>query len=373
MLKSTRLDQLDFLRGFALITIILNHYSSFVVRAGYSGQIIPTLSSVGFSSSAPLFFMTSGLLIGLIYFNVRNQPSLIRISATLFNRAMMLLAMNCVLFVLVLATFSFAPHVLQEIFQLQSLGDQPYRWAYDAIALRYNLPLLDILNVYVLMMLVAIPFVWLANYSSSIALLMIIGAYLVAQFFPEFSLPGGNPWSTGRWVFNPLAWGGFFLGGLLAGRFNLHERLRQVAVSPARGRSLTCLLVLAYCILAIVFRLHSSGIIEVPATDKSTMQPVRLFHAILTFVMLLTLLFRYEGLRRFVSYRKAYESVVLVGKHSLHSFMATVALNYIMLLLWLQVGGVASYIGIGLAGVIALVFFAKVLEVLKSARAGKFD
>jgi len=373
MLKKLRFDQLDFVRGFALLTITVSHFTVFVSRAGYLGVKIPTLSSVGFSSSAPLFFMVSGMLLGIIYFNKRDNYNWLRLSSILLSRAVMILTMNCVLFVMVLAIFSFAPNPMEHIFQLQTLRSQPYIWAYNVFTLGYNLPLLDILNVYVVFMIVAIPFSWLTRYSVTAALLALLGAYFVAQTSPDFTLRGGNQWEDGIWSFNPLAWGGFFLGGMLAGRYNLHEKLRELAVSRARGRLLTVSLVLIYLACAVLTRLHWSGTINIPAIDKATMQPVRLFHALVTFLGLLAFLFRYEQLKQFPPYRLVYNSVALVGKYSLHSFMASVVLNYAMLLFWLQVGGTTAYIGIALVGMLALVLFASALNALKAARTGALN
>ena len=372
-MNNARVDQLDFLRGFALLTITLNHYSWFVTRAGYAGPAIPNIRSLGFSDSAPIFFITLGFLIGIIYCAATRPPDLIKVSATLFNRAVQLLAMNCVLFVIVLAMFSLAPVQLEQIFNLHSLQSEPYHWAYEVLALGYNLPLLDILNVYILLLLVAIPFAWLVRSRPKQGMVLVAAAYVFAQFFPHFAPRGGDLGGQGAWFFNPLAWSVFLLGGMLAGRFQLHERIRALAVAEKGGRKFVGALVSMFLAFAFVRVLADLGEFDVPLTGKGTVQPLSLANALVTFVTLLALLFRYDRLRTWAPWRFTYATLVMVGKHSLHSFMASVALSYGMLLAWLQIGGTIGYVTIAAAGMAALIIFGAVLEVLKAARTGKLQ
>lgn len=335
------------------------------------------METFAFSGTAPLFFITSGYLIGLIYFQKSDWASTARLSAVLVSRSAHLLAMNCTLFVIALAVMSvdrtfYETAFYEAMFQVQTLSSDPYWWALSLLTLTYQLPLLEILNVYILLLAVGVPFVFIVRANARMGLALLAASYLFAQFFPDISMPGGNQWSHGLWFFNPFAWSVFVLGGMMAGRARLHERLYEAAVAPRSGKVLVLGLVAAIGTLAALRLIAPDSLLAGPLAAKDTAGPLYLIHAILAFTTLLALLFRYDRFRAWAPVNTVFNLFMVVGRSSLHAFMAGVILDYVMVLAWARLGGGrAIYLIVALLGICALVFYVTIVEVVKSARNGR--
>lgn len=185
--KSSRVLELDCLRGLALLTITINHYQFFVSQLGYDFVQFQTLTHLGYSSAAELFFLMSGYLVGLLYIPAGRDISMQSVAARLIGRACYLLVMNCFLFVAVLGTAHFWGDETRRLLGLYGAQEDPYNVAFHVLRLGYHIPLLGILNFYVIMMVAAVPFIWVMRRNISLAITLSVLAYIVSQIFPEFS------------------------------------------------------------------------------------------------------------------------------------------------------------------------------------------
>ncbi|MEM8572593.1 MAG: OpgC domain-containing protein [Pseudomonadota bacterium] len=364
-----RISELDFIRGFALITITVNHISDFCMDLGYTGYPIPTLTHLGYSSSAELFFLISGYLIGFLYFRIDRDVRPISAAAKMMGRSVYIWAMNCVLFVWICAAAQFFPQTALSALTLDQVAGDPFFWAYNVVKLGFNLPLLGILNFYVVLILLAIPFAMVLLRSPGLALLIILGLYAVCQTHPEINLPGGRFHGDELWTFNPLAWQALFFGGLFAGRFKFHEVLRAVAMERHLRPVLFAVWGTFVAVTLVYVYDQATGPLDMPLIGQQALEPVRLFHALLTFVVLLSTLF-FLGARK---QNALYRIVCLTGSNSLQAFMISVFLSYILAMAWTVFATTAAYIILDATGVIVLLALALVIDTYKRAARGDWD
>lgn len=345
------------------MTIMLNHYSIFAKSMGYHGVSFPTLTHVGYSSAAELFFLMSGYLVGLLYLGKGGPISMQTVSARLIGRASYLLAMNCLLFVCVLAIAYCSPETMRKSMGLSVVGEDPYFMAYEVLRLGYHIPLLGILNFYIIMMVAAVPLVWLLLRNTMAAIMLVVVLYLVAQIAPWLSLRGGRLEDAGLLAFNPLAWQVLFMGGIIAGRFRLHECIRDYF-----GQSRRFLLLAGLFVVVTLVYLSDRVLIgfAMPLTDKQNLGLIRVLHAVIVAAFLFALLCRLE---RF-SGTWLYRSVSMIGRHSLQCFMVGVLLSYVMTITWNSLGTVFSYYAVSLAGIVGLYFAAIIFDVYQKAKRG---
>lgn len=62
-------SRIDFIRGYAMITICVNHVTWLLEKAGYNESRFPTLTHYGYSSAAEIFIFMSGCMVGMVYLN----------------------------------------------------------------------------------------------------------------------------------------------------------------------------------------------------------------------------------------------------------------------------------------------------------------
>jgi len=359
-----RMTELDCIRGFALVTITVNHIGIFVGKAGYDGFYIPTLTRFGYSSAAELFFLISGYLLGYTQFG-RGRVDFARSSARLAARACNLLAMNCVLFVFIFSLLRYFPLSLQQSLGFAVVPGNAPLLAKELLTLGYNLTFLDILNFYILLLLAAIPFGILLMRSTVAACLLIVALYLVANKFPQFSMPGGNLGGSGYWTFNPLAWQFLFLGSMVAGRFAVHEHFQRIMLEQPFRRAIVAVSVALFVIFDIVYVIDAYlPDFSMPMVGLTTLAPIRLAHALVTFLLLAALLTGYPLLRN----NPVYRLLVLVGKHSLICFMGSIALTYVAVYFWYYEQTTPAYLALCAAAAGLLILIAFVAETLRNAQ-----
>lgn len=365
-----RVGELDFIRGFALLTITVNHYSWFCQKLGYQGLSIPTLTHWGYSSAAELFFMTSGYLVGLIYFGAHRPFLPFKSSSRLLGRSLFLVCMNALLFVAICALLCSEPDNVVEALLASGVANDPFLWAFELLQLGLHLPLLGILNVYVVLLVVAVPFGLVMVRDVRVAVAMAIAIYIGSQFLPELAPKGGNLAGTGAWSFNPFAWQILFTLGMAAGRFSLHEWLRTRIQDGAFARRTMVPAAALYLFLFLLFLLdRKMNVLSVGIADKRQLEPLRLLHGLLSYFLILSMLFRFSAFSKTMLFRV----VANIGENSLIAFVISVLLSYLMAILWAGSPSMGTYFLFGLAGLAVMFAAGQLLHFYGLAKSGVID
>ncbi len=217
--------RIDIIRGFAMVTIIINHFSLLASRLGLQGPQIPTTTTVSISSAAAIFVALSGYMVGMVY------TKKVGAGWILLRRAGKLYAWNFALFLAAALFTLIAGHAYNSVLRLTPIVETPYQaFLYFAI-LAYGPFSLDILHLYIILLLVSPLAIWLLRRSP--LLLIVLSVLIYCAFHVGLRLApdiGGspNPLEADRWRFHPVAWQLMFFVPMAAGNAKLHERAFQL-------------------------------------------------------------------------------------------------------------------------------------------------
>jgi hypothetical protein len=217
----------------------------------------------------------------------------------------------------------------------------------------------EILQLYVVLLLVAPLFLLLARVSLIAAFTASFATWLAVQFNPQINLAS--------WHFNPFAWQLVFVLGMLCSVGNVFARIeamnRRRAVTIATG---------AFVLIALVLKaIDKSGIalpligpITIAGIDKDTLGPLRLVHFLVSVVFVMQIVPRSRSANASLPVR----SVARVGRYSLECFCASTIVVYACAgLLWQRASiNTASVALGGVALVLLLCAFAVFMEWVRS-------
>lgn len=203
-------NAVDFWRGFALISIFINHIP---------GNVFERLTHRNYSpsDSAELFIFLAGWALYLATAGRRIQRPAVKLIGDYGQRAFRLYGAHLLICTIALAMLSIGASVL-EAPQLHSwhnaaplFANVQHAWTGFAF-LTHHLKYFDVLPLYVLLMLAA-PAIVLTHRLAPAALLPIsLAIYLTAHVYkiPVPQWPG-----PGTWNFNPLTWQFVFVLGFI--------------------------------------------------------------------------------------------------------------------------------------------------------------
>lgn len=206
-------NEIDFWRGFALVTIFINHIPGIVFEHF-------TFRNVSISDSAELFVLLAGWALRKLVDGPARALSARHLVLRLEARAFTVYLAQLVIAQLAIALLAGASMLLDAPFLLDwnnasAIFADPVRAHLGLVALTYQLGYFNILPLYVALMLVS-PLIALSYRHARPILLpgsLALWAYALARGvnFPT--------WPTeGSWFFDPLAWQLIFvIGFLLAG------------------------------------------------------------------------------------------------------------------------------------------------------------
>lgn len=201
-------NAVDFWRGFALITIFIDHIPG-LFYASY------TLANVSISDAADLFVFLAGWSLRLMA-EGRGEPRPIRdVMLRLFGRALELYAAQAMITMLAIALLAVSATELDNPLLLQwhnaaAVFTDPVPTHIGLAVLTHQLGYFDILPLYVVLMLMAPFFAALDRAAPALLLPVSLGLYVVVLAF-RLTLP---TWPVaGTWFFNPLAWQAIFVLG----------------------------------------------------------------------------------------------------------------------------------------------------------------
>ena len=118
------------------------------------------------------------------------------------------------------------PSLIEEM-ELMGLGENPYQAILQAALLKFRPINLDVLPLYIVLLLLFPPILWLLIRNATLALVASVGLYALTWEF-GWNLPS---YPSGQWWFNPFAWQLLFVFGAWCALGGA-ERLATVLKSP---------------------------------------------------------------------------------------------------------------------------------------------
>lgn len=194
-------NAVDFWRGFALITIFIDHVPGIV----YSRY---TLANFSISDAADLFVFLAGWSLRLMADGGGRQMPTRNVMLRLFGRALELYAAQVLITMLAIAILALgaiqlANPLLLEWHNAAAVFNDPVPTHIGLAVLTHQLGYFDILPLYVVLMLMAPFFAAIDRKAPNWLLPLSLALYVVVLAF-RITLP---TWPVaGTWFFNPLAW-----------------------------------------------------------------------------------------------------------------------------------------------------------------------
>ena len=308
-------NAIDFWRGYALISIFVNHIpGNFFERFQYRNLTL--------SDSAELFVFLAGWAMRLSIENPKRPMSNSAIVYKLWGRAFTIYVAQTfiteiAIFILAAASVMLDAPFLLDWHNVGAIFHQPVEAHIGLVLLTYQLGYFNILPLYVVLMLVAPIIALLYRALPAVILPLSVGLYVVTL------LLGWNlsSWPVeGTWFFSPFAWQLIYvLGFLLAGK--------RTDLGAFARRHLRIFQIIAIPIVAVGFVIATTRYwdwltlpsLDLPfkVFDKTFMSPDRLA-SVLALIALGGGIFGYvnawvPGLTRFLS---------MLGRNGLHVFCA---------------------------------------------------
>ena len=340
--------RVDFFRGLALWWIFVDHIPGDVM-ATYS------LHTVALCDAAEIFVLLAGFGAAKAYAGVMDRQGWLLGAADTLKRAWVLYVAHIFLFVVYAAQVSYSAAALDRTYYLDEakldvLAGAPYRALLEALALRYQPSLLNILPLYVallVMFAVAMPVLRLRWWALGLS----AGLYVLARDL-DLNFPG---WHGTGWYFDPLTWQLLFMvGALLA--------YAPPPMPPARVRRVLDVLAVVDVLLGLVLIFavwpHPTMLDGLPLPlihallwmDKTMLDPPRLA-AILALVWLAVRLVPMHA--RWLLSRPA-RLLVLLGQHSLPVFCFGIFLGFLARLALHENDGALMQVAVNLGGALAM-------------------
>jgi hypothetical protein len=351
--------RLDFFRGLSLWFIFLDHVPSNVVSW-------LTVGNYGFSDAAEIFVFISGYTAAFVYGRVMNDGGFIVGSARVLKRVWQLYVAFVFLSVIFIAqiayvSFRFDNPLFAEEMEVLHFIKRPEIALLEVLRLRFLLPNVDVLPIYIVLMLFFPIALWLLLRSPYLALALSLAIYVAAKFL-DLNLhlyPIERPWS-----FNPFAWQLLFVIGAWC----------AVGRAPWFGAFLRSNIVLAICIayLIVAFALGMTRVLpsdRLPSwllifpLDKVGLSPLRLANVLAQAYVV----------ARFVRPDAAFFRtplawpVILCGQHSLEVFCLGVFLSFTAHFVLIEVSArMAMQVLVSIAGVLLMVGLAGLMTWYKN-------
>jgi hypothetical protein len=339
--------RLDLFRGLANWLMFLGHVSTSLL-AWFSFR------NYGFSDGADLFVFISGYTSALVFGRRMLEGGFVFGTTRLLRRVWQIYAAHVLLFVFYLASVhllssSFNSLDLIDRFNVAPLLNAPVETITQGLLLRYKPLNLDVLPLYVVLMGVFPPVLWLMLRHRNWVMLGSVLLYFVARQF-GWNLPS---YPSGVWYFNPFAWQLLFVLGAwlaLGGANTLHFLVRSRAVLVVG---------LAYLLFAAIMTL--SGLIPeleklfpralfeaFNPNDKTNLAPYRFLH--LTILIILGA--RFIPIDAPGLHATIWKPLIKCGQQSLEVFAVGIYLSFIgYFVLKTTSDGIVAQLLVGITGI----------------------
>ncbi|MEO3473306.1 OpgC domain-containing protein [Roseomonas sp. CAU 1739] len=358
MFALVRLDRdlrVDFVRGFSLWAIFVNH-----TPGNWLGHLTPRNYTLADATEA--FVLLAGYAAGLAYGRVMDRQGWFFAASRVMGRVFTLYVAHIFLLVVFTAQVGLSAARLDSAAYLDELhldpfASDPYRALLEALLLRYQPSFLNILPLYITvlaMFAVAMPLIrrpWL--------MLALSAALWAAARVFDITLPS---WRGEDWFFNPLAWQLLFFIGCAMGYRppNGHP----LGVPWRRWAGVLCGVMLAAGAVMTVLIYYQWEFAEtrlpafapyLAAIDKASLHPLRLM-TILALTYLIAHLVPMDA--AWLRGRLA-RPLILMGQQALPVFCAGIALSFLGrvaledadgwgMQVMVNIGGAAALVGLAL-------------------------
>jgi hypothetical protein len=317
--------RLDLFRGIANWAIFLDHIPDNVVNW-------ITTRNYGFSDAADLFVFISGYTASFVYARMMLERGFIVGATRLTKRVWQLYVAHIILFVIYIVAIGYVafrysdPDIINE-FNLAGLaGDNAIETLRQGLLLKFKPVNLDVLPLYIVLMGLFPPVLWMMLRRPGLTMLASIALWLAARYF-GWNLPA---YPGGSWYFNPYCWQVLFVFGswcALGGA----ARSRSIIDAPAT---------LYFCIAYLIFAMVMTMAGKIPQfgalfphwlydtfnpNDKTNLAPYRFVH----FAVIVILVIRFvpkdwPGLEW-----RVFDPIVVCGQQSLAVFCVGVFLSFV--------------------------------------------
>ncbi len=354
MAALVRLDRdlrVDFVRGFALWAIFVNH-----TPGNWLGYVTPRNYTLADATEA--FVLLAGYAAGLAYGSIMDRQGWFFAASRVMGRVFTLYVAHIFLLVVFTAQVGLSAARLDSAAYLDELhldpfASDPYRALLEALLLRYQPSFLNILPLYITvlaMFALAMPLLrrsWLMLAASA-------GLWATARVF-DITLPS---WRGEDWFFNPLAWQLlFFIGCALAYR---PPGGQPLGVPWRRWAGVLCALMLAAGAVMTVLIYFQWEFTEarlpafapyLAAIDKASLHPARLLTILAMTYLIAHLVPKDAAWLR----SRAARPLILMGQQSLPVFCAGIALSFLGRVALEEADGPAMQAAVNIGGAAALI------------------
>jgi hypothetical protein len=359
--------RLDLFRGIALWLIFLDHIPPNIL-AWF------TIRNYGFSDATEIFIFISGYTAAFVYGRAMRERGFVVSSARILKRAWQIYVAHVFLFAIYLAEIAYVARGFQNPLYAEEMGvmdflQRPDVTIVQALLLKFKPVNMDVLPLYIVLLLLFPPVLWLLQRSATAAL---AGATILYALNWEF---GWNieAYPNGVWAFNPFAWQLLFVFGAwcaLGGAEMLARVLRS---------SVTVWIAAAYVafafVVALTWHLPRLGHYVprwfeelVYPIDKTNLDVLRFAH----FLALAALTVHFIP-RDWPPLRSPWlRPAIICGQHSLEIFCLGVFLAFAAHFLKVEVsGGILMQVVVSFAGIAIMIAAAWLIEWYKSAEGRK--
>lgn len=305
-------NEVDFWRGFALVTIFINHVPGIVYENF-------TYRNVSMSDSAELFVFLAGWSVATVVERMPAPVTTLRLVLRLGARGITIYFAQLVISMMALALIASAAYFLDaqpilEWHNAAAVFQDPVPAHIGLVLMSHQLGYFNILPLYVVLMLAA-PFIALVHRLAPRLLLPLSLAVYAVTLISEYNVP---TWPVeGRWFLDPFAWQLIFVLGFVAtqpgGIGDFVRRHHRLFRWPAIAIVLAGAWITLRNIHVDPFKVPQPRLFFV--FDKTFLSPPRLIH----FLALATAFagaFRY--IRRYLSWPSRY--CCMLGRNGLNVF-----------------------------------------------------
>ena len=313
--------RVDFFRGLALWWIYTDHIP---------GNVLGDFSLKNFAvcDATEVFVLLAGYGAGLSYGSRLGSEGYISTAADVLKRAWTLYIVHIFLFVLFAAQVTYSATALNRLNYLEEsrldvLGDDPYRSLLEALLLRFQPSLLNILPLYIALLVFLAATIWLLPWPR-----VLFGVSFAVYLLVRFTSLNLDAWDQDGWFFDPMAWQFlFFIGVLLA----------CAPMRPPKGSRLldvgAIFVVVLGMIVTMVIEPHPRWLEWVTRSvlgplvteDKTGLYPFRLISILaLTWLCVRSIPFEAAWLRGHLA-----APLVLAGQNSLPVFCSGIVIGFV--------------------------------------------
>jgi hypothetical protein len=362
--------RLDLFRGLALWFIFLDHIPSNAVSW-------ITLRNYGFSDATEIFIFISGFTAAFVYGKAMEERGFVIASARILKRVWQIYVAHIFLFAIYMAEIAYVASSFQNPLYAEEMNildflKQPDQTIIQALLLKFKPVNMDVLPLYIVLLMMFPPVVWLMKRLPTLALLGSVMLYVLTWKF-DWNLPA---YPNGEWVFNPFAWQLLFVFGAWCAQGGAVQ-LGRLVRSPVTLFAAVTYLAFAF-LIALTWHIPRLGNSVPPwlaellyPIDKTNLDVLRFAH----FLALTTITVRFvpktwPGLEWAI-----FRPLIVCGQHSLEIFCLGVFLAFAGHFAMVELSGsIAMQFGISVIGILimvaigALISWYKAMEGRRPAR-----